>query len=226
MSKPIKRLELEFIQSNVARYDYTVKINIIREPGYVGYVNLLDLNKFIIDEDDAYKLYETRYFMHYISNSVYISEDIYMGGLDIYSIAKDKANMKVDTYNLKDLDYFLDLTANKTDILAYILRYEYEGQQYSTPLVLSYPPIPIDTLSDKYIRACITKQNYRHRGPNESRKYDVPNQEITDDTRYLDETYENMVNDMESNILNMDTAFNSLYNIIERAKYINNIKNG
>jgi hypothetical protein len=179
----------------------------------------MDLDKFVIDQDDADAIEGFQYVMHYMAGSVYMSEDIYMGGIDIYSIASDKSNVKIDRYNLRDLNYLLDLTASRDSILMYVLKYTYNGIEYQTEPVLSFVPIKIRPLYKGFIRPCITHQNHRFRGPNESNKHDRPSQEMTDDFRYLDNITDELDINLEENITQMNDTYISLYNTIDRLKY-------
>lgn len=167
---PIKRLELEFIPSNLTSYDHIVKVNMIKTPGLVGEIQFLITNKYVLAGEESLSLIQ--HYLHYMSNSVYISNDIYMGGTDLREISSDYSSVNMGTIRMDAFDYLLDYMNSPEEILVYGLTYTYNGTAFDTPLVTSYKPLNARNLIAGNYRPCVTRENLRFRGPNESKKYD------------------------------------------------------
>lgn len=216
---PIKRLELDFIRSNVDGIDHIVKINIIRNPGLVGPISFLVLRKYVIDKDNADIFNQFSQLLRYMSSSVYMSESIYMGGLDIVEQwAKDSATLTIDeAYKIENFRFLLDYTIDPDDILMYSLQYVYKGNTFQTPFVISYKPsLSKILIGETYDRPCITRRNLRYRGPNESKKYDDMHKEIYCDIRLIENKLITAESDLNTNMLQIDQDLNSLYNIMDK----------
>ena len=218
-NQPIKRLELEFIPSNISGYDSIIRLNIVKSLGFVGPLYLVDLDKYIVDESETEAITDQAHLLQYIGNGVYMSEDIFLGGVDIAAISKDKSNLSIGQINLKDFRYLLDVSINPTDLLVYSLSYQYEGEEYTTPVVMSYRPIDSKPLFTGFIRPCVTLQNHRFKGPNESDKFDQFGQEQYDDLNYLNGIKDDMVTNIQTNTNAMDNMTSSLYNISDQIAY-------
>lgn len=216
---PIKRLELEFIPSNVTGFDHIVKINIIRTPGMTGEIEFIYVRKYLIDKDDKDLFDEAEYYLNYMSNSVYMSEEIFMGGIDLKAFAKDHANLYIRRIRLEDFRYLLDYMIDQDDVLLYNINYKYKGVEFNTPVVTSYKPVDIDPLGGLKERPCITLRKLRYRGPNESIKYTNMTKELFCDMRRLEEFSTSVTSDVDSVTEEMDTNFISLYNIMDSVKY-------
>jgi len=212
-SMPIRRLELEFIPSNITSFEHIVKIWIIRNPSLSGTIEFVTLNKYVIDKDDTSLFEDATQYLQYMSNSVYMSESIYMGGLDILSYAKDSATVTIRSANIDTFRFLLDYMLDQNDVLMYSLSYRYKGTLYTTPLVVSYKPVESEPLSSTYSRPCITLRNLRYRGPNESQKYSNMHKEMYCDMRRLNSMKDNVDSSLEANMSDIDDDFNSLYNI-------------
>lgn len=217
---PIRRLELEFIPSNVSGFPYIAKINMIREPGFIGQIDLINVDKFIIDESDIDVVEASEQIMNYIGESVYMSDDTFIGGLEVVDVAKDKSNLKITTVNLKDFRFLLDTVLTTEDLILFSLNYKYNGVEFKTPLVMSYVPVEVKPLTDGDLRPCVTLRNHRFRGPIESDKMDQFNIEVFQDLEYLYESSVLIENNIKSNMDLMDGKYTALYNITEKAKLL------
>jgi len=213
---PIRNLRLDFLASNISGYEKIVKISFVKEPGFVGNLDLINIDKYVIDKDETETILNVEHVMKYIGNGVYMTDDGYMGGLILEEAAKDKANLKIITVNLKDFRYLLDFVINPEDLVIYALKYVYRGTEFKTPIVTSYTPIEPKALVDLSIRPCLTLHNQRFRGTAESFKTDQFNQEKTDDMRFLYSQSETILDDIEEEAIAMDNIFNTLYNITDR----------
>ena len=217
MSAPIKRLDLEFIPSNVTGFDHIVKITIVRTPGMTGLIEFILLNKYIISDTS---LFEDEYhYLQYMSNNVYMSENIFMGGIDLRDYSSDYATLQVRKFKLEDFKFLLDYTINPDTVLMYNMQYRYEGISYTTPYVMSYKPVTVLDLGEYNERACITLRNLRYKGPNESAKYTDMHKEIYCDIRRNNELKTQVEDGLTNNAAIMDSDFNSLYNIIDSIQY-------
>ena len=218
---PIKRLELEFIPSNVTGFDHIVKINIIRTPGMTGEIEFIYVRKYLIDKEDKTLFDEAEYYLNYMSNSVYMSESIFMGGIDLKTFAKDHASLYIRSIRLADFRYLLDYMIDQDDVLMYNINYKYKGVEFNTPVVTSFKPVDVKALGGLQERPCITLRNLRHRGPNESIKYTNMTKELFCDMRRLEEFSESVNADVDTVTEEMDSNFISLYNIMDSVKYYN-----
>jgi hypothetical protein len=217
---PIKRIELEFIDSNVSSFSHIVQLNFIKEPGSVGTISLLSLDKYTITVS-ADDLEQVDSLMNYMGDSIYMSEAVFMGGLNIGSFdLKDKANLKIPEANLLNFKYLLDYIVNPSDVVLYMLRYGYKNTEFTTPMVISYLPLEPKPLSERYIRPCITAKNSRFRGPNESVKDSIVNLERSQDIKYLEELDQTIRSDIETHYTTMDAQYRTLYNMIDKVKYL------
>ena len=219
---PIQRLELEFIPSNVTSFDHIVKIHIIRSPGLTGQIDFIAVHKYVVDESEEDLFDEAAYYLRYMSNSVYFSNEIFMGGIDLRTYAKDYATLDIRSVRLEDFKFLLDFTVNQNDILLYNMDYRYKGVEYSTPVVTSYKPLAASPLGGFYERPCITLRNLRYRGPNESQKYSNMHKEIFCDIRRLTAIQANVIDDINTKASIMDNNFNSLYNILDSIQHYKN----
>jgi hypothetical protein len=215
---PIKRIDLEFINSNVTSFDDIIKIKFIRNPGIVGDLELLKLFKIVVDSENAGVFEDNVHLLHYMSNAVYMSNDIYMGGLDLYgqNLVKDSATLVIENASVKKYKFLLDYMLNPNDIHLYSLQYRFRGVLYQTDWVISYKPIKSDVIGNGNQRPSITSRNLRYRGPNEAQKYTEMNIELECDKTILNNIMIDSYDNIETLIEERDIVLNSLYNIMDR----------
>jgi len=189
---PIKRLDIDFIKSNITSFDNIVKITIVKNPGLVGNISSVSMSRFIIDPASQSFFDDNFQLLQYMSTGVYMSESIYMGGLDILNtVAKDTSQLKIDgSIQLKSFRFLLDYVLNASDIVLYTLSYTYNGGRFQTPAALSYKPLVSNKLATNVTRPNSTIRNLRYRGSNESEKYNDMHKENFADIRNLNNILE------------------------------------
>lgn len=222
---PIKRLELEFIKSNVTSFDHLIKIHLVKNPGLIGDLEILKLFKVVVDEENIHVFEDNQHLMHYMSNSVYMSESIYMGGLDLFSqgLVKDSAQVTIEGFSVKRYKFLLDYMLNPNDVHLYSIQYRYRGNEFMTPWVISYKPVATELLKEEYTRPAITLRNLRYRGPNEAEKYTDMDVEMICDITRLNNIAESTDIEVDNNIATTDTALTSLYNIMHKVDILKDL---
>lgn len=220
MSAPIKRLNLEFLPSNISGYESIVKLSFSKYQGFVGLISNVYIEKYIIDKTIIDELELAASPLIYMSDSVYMDENNFIGGTAINEFAKDKATLFIDSMQLSELDFFLDYVLSGDDLLVYVLKYTYKNIAYTTPMIMSYKPIASQPLIEYNPRPCITILNNRFRGKQESDKYDRQSQEMADDIIYLDSIKTEIMNNIETNMTTIDDKLNKVNALKQKMKYI------
>lgn len=192
MSEPIVNIELEFIEGVVCGYTQktAVKIIINKEFDAADNDDIFYLNKFVLppmsEGGDV-----LQQFMYYMSQSIYMSTSIYMGGLDIESIASTIEAIDISEPVIAGENYVIDWDVDPNSVNVYNIRYKYNGVWYTTDYVAMYKPIALEGFI-QHKRTCITLRNLRYRGVNERQKYNYMFQEASEDLYRMNNQRENI----------------------------------